>query len=74
MAQNSITPQQKAQAVDLGGMMAHVQAALQRYKTEVSDHKAASDHNHDSAYAAKSTFEALGLSVVNGQLCQTYTT
>jgi hypothetical protein len=35
MPQNSITPEQKAQAVNLGGMMAHVQAVMQRFNSEV---------------------------------------
>jgi hypothetical protein len=53
MPQNSITPDQKAQAVNLGGMMAHVEAVMQRYTSEM--------------------LQPLGLSVVSGQLCQTYT-
>lgn len=53
MPQNSITPEQKAQAVNLGGMMAHVEAVMQRYTSEM--------------------LQPLGLSVVSGQLCQTYT-
>lgn len=53
MPQNSITPEQKGQAVNLGGMMAHVEAVMQRYTSEM--------------------LQPLGLSVVSGQLCQTYT-
>ena len=53
MPQNSITPGQKGQAVNLGGMMAHVEAVMQRYTSEM--------------------LQPLGLSVVSGQLCQTYT-
>jgi len=53
MPQNSITPEQKAQAVNLGGMMTHVEAVMQRYTSEM--------------------LQPLGLSVVSGQLCQTYT-
>ena len=52
MPQN-ITPEQKGQAVNLGGMMAHVEAVMQRYTSEM--------------------LQPLGLSVVSGQLCQTYT-
>lgn len=52
MPQNSITPEQKGQAVNLGGMMAHVEAVMQRYTSEM--------------------IQPLGLSVVSGQLCQTY--
>lgn len=52
MPQNSITPEQKSQAVDLGGMMAHTEAAFQRFNSEM--------------------LAPLGLSVVSGQLCQTY--
>ena len=48
-----ITPEQKGQAVNLGGMMAHVEAVMQRYTSEM--------------------LQPLGLSVVSGQLCQTYT-
>ena len=36
MPQNSITPEQKAQAVNLGGMMAHVEAVMQRFNSEVT--------------------------------------
>lgn len=53
MPQNSITPEQKEQTVNLGGMMAHVEAVMQRYTSEM--------------------LQPLGLSVVSGQLCQTYT-
>lgn len=53
MPQNSITPEQKEQAVNLGGMMTHVEAVMQRYTSEM--------------------LQPLGLSVVSGQLCQTYT-
>jgi hypothetical protein len=53
MPQNNITPEQKGQAVNLGGMMAHVEAVMQRYTSEM--------------------LQPLGLSVVSGQLCQTYT-
>jgi hypothetical protein len=53
MPQNSITPEQKGQAVNLGGMMSHVEAVMQRYTSEM--------------------IQPLGLSVVSGQLCQTYT-
>lgn len=53
MPQNSITPEQKGQAVTLGGMMTHVEAVMQRYTSEM--------------------LQPLGLSVVSGQLCQTYT-
>lgn len=53
MPQNSITPEQKGQAVNLGGMMTHVEAVMQRYTSEM--------------------LQPLGLSVVSGQLCQTYT-
>ena len=35
MPQNSITPEQKAQAVDLGGLMAHIEAVMQRFNSEV---------------------------------------
>ena len=53
MPQTSITPERKGQAVNLGGMMAHVEAVMQRYTSEM--------------------LQPLGLSVVSGQLCQTYT-
>ena len=53
MPQDNITPEQKGQAVNLGGMMAHVEAVMQRYTSEM--------------------LQPLGLSVVSGQLCQTYT-
>lgn len=36
MPQNSITPEQKGQAVNLGGMMAHVEAVMQRFNSEVT--------------------------------------
>ena len=35
MPQNNITPEQKGQAVNLGGMMAHVEAVMQRYNGEI---------------------------------------
>lgn len=35
MPQNSITPEQKAQAVNLGGLMAHIEAVMQRFNSEV---------------------------------------
>ena len=35
MPQNSITPEEKAQAVNLGGMMTHVEAVMQRFNSEV---------------------------------------
>ena len=53
MPQNNITPEQKGQAVNLGGMMAHTEKVMQRYTSEM--------------------LQPLGLSVVSGQLCQTYT-
>jgi len=36
MPQNSITPEQKGQAVNLGGMMAHVETVMQRFNREVT--------------------------------------
>lgn len=36
MPQDSITPEQKGQAVNLGGMMAHVEAVMQRFNSEVT--------------------------------------
>lgn len=35
MPQNSITPEQKAQSINLGGLMAHVEAVMQRFNSEV---------------------------------------
>ena len=35
MPQNSITPELKAQAVNLGGMMAHTEKVMQRFNSEV---------------------------------------
>lgn len=36
MPQNSITPEQKGQTVNLGGMMSHVEAVMQRFNSEVT--------------------------------------
>ena len=35
MSQNSITPEQKEYSVDLGGMMKHVEAVMQRFNSEI---------------------------------------
>jgi len=36
MPQKSITPEQKGQTVNLGGMMSHVETVMQRYNGEVT--------------------------------------